>query len=115
MKYDERRRICTCVTSLTHINIFTVSLANHSYNKSDVNVAIRSDANQKIADTMTEYHQTRPTDEIEPMIPMISDEETQSIPTPTRDGGRYERPPETDYATSYTRDVESILPGVAEF
>ncbi|ERG93096.1 MAG: hypothetical protein J07HQW1_03151 [Haloquadratum walsbyi J07HQW1] len=64
---------------------------------------------------MTRHQQTRPTDEIEPMVPLIDDEETQSIPTPTRDGGQHERPPETEYATSYTRDVESILPGVAEF
>lgn len=53
----------------------------------------------------------RPATEIEPMVPLLPNTET-STDRPTR--RRPERPPQTDYATSYTRDTEEIMPGVPD-
>ncbi|MFB6124035.1 MAG: hypothetical protein ABEJ78_11340 [Haloferacaceae archaeon] len=59
---------------------------------------------------------TRPTDDIEPMIPPLPTTErrtpTDQRSQPTSDRPTPERPTDTTYATSYTRDYEEIEPGV---
>ena len=60
-----------------------------------------------------------------PIVPLVStasdtDADADSGPSLAPDGGRrpstrsFDRPPQTDYATEYTRDEEEIEPFVAD-
>ena len=58
---------------------------------------------------------TRPTDEIEPMVPALPREPYRSDGGPrTRHRRPRERPPTTDYAHPATRDREEIEPLVPD-
>ncbi|MFB6171807.1 MAG: hypothetical protein ABEJ23_04685 [Haloarculaceae archaeon] len=66
-----------------------------------------------MTDTLPRQTRTRPTDEIEPMVPVLPRDPYRP------DGGarrrrRRERPPATDYADPSTRDREEIEPLVPD-
>lgn len=58
---------------------------------------------------------TRPTDEIEPMVPLLPRDPYRSDGGPrTRSRRTRDRPPATDYAAPATRDREEIDPLVPD-
>lgn len=65
-----------------------------------------------MTDTTPSQTRTRPTDEIEPMVPILPRDPYRSDGGPRRRGR--ERPPATDYAAPATRDREEIAPLVPD-
>lgn len=70
----------------------------------------------------TPDNRTRPTDEIDPMIPIMPREPSpDALPDTIPDGGetltaetRHSRPRNTSYATEATQDTEEIVPFVPD-
>ena len=62
----------------------------------------------------THTETTRPTTDVQPLVPIQPDENPTSPETTTADD-RPQPPRRTDYATAYTRHREEIIPGVAQF
>ena len=61
----------------------------------------------------THTETTRPTTDIQPLVPIHPDEHPETTET-TPAAESPERPRTTDYATPYTRHREEILPGVPQ-
>jgi hypothetical protein len=61
----------------------------------------------------TDHETTRPTTEVQPLVPIQPDETPSTRETKRRTDAEPERPRRTDYATRFTRHREEITPGVA--